>query len=238
MALHGDGGSGGPIASIRAVSALNDDSRRRMYEFSRRAGRPITRDEAAAEVGISRKLAAFHLDKLVDAGLLHARYEAVGGIRKVGRMPKVYEPTGADLQVSIPPRQPDLLAEILLTAVAAHQEPGSVVETALSTANLRGRELGERERGRLRPGRLSAERALTLVESTLALHGFEPTRTRQSCLRLRSCPFHSLAAREPEIVCGINHAYLSGVLTGLEATAVRAVLDPAGGDCCVDLTTD
>ena len=52
---------------------LADDLRRRMYEFIRRADGPVSRDEAAAAVGISRKLAAFHLDKLVDAGLLEAR---------------------------------------------------------------------------------------------------------------------------------------------------------------------
>ena len=54
------------------VGALDDDLRRRMYAYCRRAGHSVTRDEAAAHVGISRKLAAFHLDKLVDAGLLWA----------------------------------------------------------------------------------------------------------------------------------------------------------------------
>ncbi|WP_318216156.1 hypothetical protein [Streptomyces sp. SCL15-6] len=63
--------------------------------FIRRAGRAVTRDEAAAGFGISRKLAAFHLDELVDAGLLRARYEAPDGIRKVGRRPKVCEPIDA-----------------------------------------------------------------------------------------------------------------------------------------------
>ena len=33
----------------------------------------MSREEAAAHVGISRKLAAFHLDRLVEAGLLVAR---------------------------------------------------------------------------------------------------------------------------------------------------------------------
>jgi predicted ArsR family transcriptional regulator len=75
--------------AIDSVSVLSEDSRRRMFLFIRRAGHAVTRDEAATSVGISRKLAAFHLDKLVDAGLLRARYETPGGIRKVGRQPKV-----------------------------------------------------------------------------------------------------------------------------------------------------
>ena len=104
-------------AAIDSVSVLGEDSRRRMFAFIRRAGRAVTRDEAAASVGISRKLAAFHLDKLVDAGLLRARYETPGGIRKVGRQPKVYEPTDTQLTVSIPDRRHELLADLLLDAV-------------------------------------------------------------------------------------------------------------------------
>jgi len=55
---------------------------------------------------------------------------------------------------------------------------------------------------------------------------------------LRSGPFHPLAQAQPDAVCGINHAFLTGVLTGLQATTVRAVLDPEGGECCVELTAD
>ena len=55
--------------AIRAVAALDDEFRRGMYAFIRKARRPVTREEAAASVGISRKLAAFHLDKLVEADL-------------------------------------------------------------------------------------------------------------------------------------------------------------------------
>ena len=42
------------------------------------------------------KVGYFPWDKLIEAGVLRARYEPVGGIRKVGRTPKVYEPTAAD----------------------------------------------------------------------------------------------------------------------------------------------
>ncbi|MDP8929787.1 MAG: hypothetical protein M3O70_14755, partial [Actinomycetota bacterium] len=82
---RGDASAAPPLAALAAVAALADQLRRRLYEFVRRAHRPITREEAAASVGISRKLAAFHLDKLVEVGLLRAHYEPVGGIRKVGR---------------------------------------------------------------------------------------------------------------------------------------------------------
>ncbi|GII77245.1 transcriptional regulator [Sphaerisporangium rufum] len=226
-----------PDPAISAVAALDDALRQGMYAHIRRARRPVTRDEAAAAVGISRKLAAFHLDKLVDAGLLRARYEAVGGIRKVGRTPKVYEPADIDIRVTIPERRHEVLAGILVDAVLAAGEGDDARAAAVQVAGRRGAELGAAERARARPGRLGAERALTLVESLLARHGFEPGRESPTCLRLRNCPFHPLAAQAPDLVCGINHAFLSGMLTGLAATRVRAVLAPRPGECCVELSS-
>ena len=221
--------------AIRAVAALEDELRRGMYAFIRRARRPVTRDEAAASVGISRKLAAFHLDKLVEAGLLRARYQAVGGIRKAGRTPKVYEPSDVDIQISIPQRQPDILADILLDAVLAEGQAESARDAAMRVAGERGRCIGVIERERARPGRLGAERALTLATGVLERHGFEPAREAPTCVRLRNCPFHPLAAKAPELVCGINHAFLAGLLDGLDAPAVEAVLAPRPGECCVEL---
>lgn len=206
-----------------------------MYEFIRAARRPVTRDEAAAAVGISRKLAAFHLDKLVDAGALRARYQATGGVRRAGRIPKVYEPSEADIRISIPSRSPDFLAGILLAAVLAEDDAESARHAALRVARDQGVAVGAAERERTRPGRLGAERALTLVSGLLERRGFEPARVGPTCVRLRNCPFHPLAARAPEIVCGINQAFLAGILTGLEAPAVEAALRTPDGECCVEL---
>jgi predicted ArsR family transcriptional regulator len=225
------------VPAIRAVAALEDDLRRGMYAFCRRARRPVTRDEAAAEVGISRKLAAFHLDKLVDAGLLRAQYEPVDGIRKVGRTPKVYEPTDEPICVAIPVRQHDLLADVLIDAVLTEGPDESASDATLRVAHRRGSELGAQERQNSRPGRLGAERALTLAEAALARHGFEPHRAAPTRVRLRNCPFRPLTSKAPGLVCGINHALLAGFLDGLGAPTVQALLMPGTGECCVQLTT-
>ena len=223
------------VPAIRAVAALDDDLRRRMYGYCRAAGHPVTRDEAAAHVGISRKLAAFHLDKLVDAGLLRAQYGPVGGVRRVGRAPKVYEPTNEPVRVAIPERRHDLLAELLLDAVLTERADEQAADSALRVARDRGADLGVHERDSARPGRLGAERALTLAEVVLARRGFEPYRETPTAVRLRNCPFHPLAAKAPGLVCGINHAFLTGFLAGLGATTVQAVLVPTPGECCVRL---
>ncbi|WP_315973516.1 helix-turn-helix transcriptional regulator, partial [Streptomyces somaliensis] len=223
------------VSGMEAASVLADGVRRRLYDFIRRARRPVTREEAAADAGISAKLAAFHLDKIVAAGLLTSRYDSPGGIRKVGRKPKVYEPAGADVRVSIPERRPDVLAEILVDAVLDQRRDEDARSAALRTARSRGEELGATTRADNRPGRLGPERSLTLSESVLEDHGFEPERRAPTEVRLLNCPFHPLAARSPELVCGINHAFLGGFLTGLQATGVDAVLAPRPGRCCVEL---
>ncbi|WP_405743215.1 helix-turn-helix transcriptional regulator [Streptomyces sp. NBC_01525] len=222
-------------AAIDSLSVLGEDSRRQMFAFIRRQHRPVTRDEAAASVGISRKLAAFHLDKLVDAGLLRARYGSPGGIRRVGRQPKVYEPTDGHLHVSIPDRRHELLADLLLEAVLTEADGESATHAAVRTAGRRGREWGERERDQTRPGRLGAERGLSVCERMLGRHGFEPVRETPTQLRLLNCPFQPLAAKAPELVCGMNHAFITGYLQGLEVGGVEAVLAPRPGECCVQL---
>lgn len=213
---------------------LGEDVRRRLYEVVRAARRPVSRDEAAAAVGISRKLAAFHLDKLADAGLLRFRFDSRGA-RTVGRKPKVYEPADTAVQVSIPARRHELLAEILVRAVVSEGERETARTAAVRSAYERGHAVGATERDRLRPSRLGPERALTLAEEILGSFGFEPGRPRQDCVRLRNCLFQPIAAAEPELVCGLNHAFIRGLLEGLKATAVNAVLAPVTGECCVEL---
>jgi predicted ArsR family transcriptional regulator len=221
--------------AIRAIAALDDDLRWGMYEFIRAARRPVTRDEAAAAVGISRKLAAFHLDKLVDAGVLRAQYQQASGVRRPGRVPKVYEPSAMDIRVSIPPRSHDVLAGILMDAVAGQDSGESARDAVGRAARMRGERIGAAERQRARPGRLGAERALSLASTLLAEQGFEPARESPGRLRLRNCPFHPLTTAAPGLVCGLNHAFISGMMDGLEASGVDAVLDPRAGECCVEL---
>ena len=207
-----------------AVAALADTSRRALYDHVRRAGHPVGRDEAAGAAGISRRRAAFHLDKLVDAGLLRARHEAPPSRpRGRGRSPKVYEPASAGVTVTIPERRYELIAEILADAVAT--EPANADRAAVRLAHRRGMEVG-------------ARLPETGGELTGALEGlgFEPRREADGAVLLHNCPFHVLAVRQTELVCALNHAFVSGILAGLGETRMQALLVPRPGACCVRLT--
>lgn len=223
------------LDSIGAVAALGDRQRRRLYDAVRTARRPVTREEAALAVDISRKLAAFHLDKLVASGLLEVVESPVGQPRPVGRTPKRYQPVPNTVTVSVPARSYQELATVLVVAAATQTPTESASAARHRVGRARGRELGASiEHGRLR-GRLTPKRALAFVESVLAREGFEPYRPEKSCLRLSNCPFHPVTGCAPELVCGINVDYLGGLLEGLGIETLSVRFEPAPGECCVEI---
>jgi predicted ArsR family transcriptional regulator len=225
----------GPAAA--SIGALEDDLRRAMYLFIRQEGRAVTRDEAAAAVGISRKLAAFHLDKLEDKGLLVSHYARPPGRSGpgAGRSAKYYGISDEEIEVSLPAREYDVVGAILVDAIVASEGGGSAREAAARIAYEKGREVGEdvKKASGLRPP--GAERALAVAESVLAENGYEPYRDEQDALRLRNCPFHDLSRRSPELVCGLNKSFVEGILNGLGNDSVTADLDRRPGECCVRL---
>lgn len=208
---------------MAALAVLGDESRRRLLEFVRRARRPVTREEASAELGISRKLAAFHLDKLVASGLLQSRHGGPGP-RRVGRAPKVYEPTPHTVTISLPPRRNELLASLLAEAVTSHRPRENARDAAVRVARARGEAMGAEAHG--------ADISV-LLESL----GFEPAAAGTGRTVLNNCPFHPVAAQAPDLVCGMNHAFLCGYLAGAGRRDTVAVLAPRAGMCCVELRT-
>ncbi|MEQ7128801.1 hypothetical protein ABN034_30280 [Actinopolymorpha sp. B11F2] len=222
-----------------AVATLVDHGRRALYDYVRGQDHPVTRDEAAGATSMSHNLVAFHLDKLVDAGLLRARYEAPAGQpRGRGRAPKVYEATSQGVALTIPERRYALVGEILATAVA--EAPTDARTAALQGAYERGEQLGSLVRGQT-PRRDSADGPLEQVVALLAELGFEPAVTpaedpdSTGRLSVRNCPFHALAQRQPELVCNLNVAFVRGLLSGLGTRGLVVDLAPRPGHCCVEV---
>jgi predicted ArsR family transcriptional regulator len=85
------------------------------------------------------------------------------------------------------------------------------------------------------PQRAAASRIAAGFEAALADEGFEPARDDDGTIRLRNCPFHTLANQQRELVCGMNLALIEGVLSGARVRGLKAVLDPKPGMCCVAL---
>ena len=210
---------GGGLDALAALSNLVDPVRRRLYEYVTSRPGPVTRDEAAAAAGIGRTLAAYHLDKLTESGLLiEAGYARPGGRGGpgAGRPPKHYARADRELSVSVPARSYPLMASVLAEAVAA--DTTGAARTAAARA---ARQIGR------------AAAAGPDLETALRECGYEPARTKDGRIVLRNCPFHRLAKSHVDLVCGLNRDLIEGLLEGAGQGEGEAVLAPQDGRCCV-----
>lgn len=215
------------MGEISVIAVLADPVRRRLYNYVTEQPHGISRSEAAQAVGIQRTLAAFHLDRLAEAGLVEVTFARPAGRSGpgAGRPAKLYRRTTAEHQVSVPPRDYRTAAELLAEAV---DMTGAEPELQRS-ARSRGAAAGQAAR-RQSPGQADDD----LVTGTLAAQGYQPYRDGGD-VRLRNCPFHLLASRHPPLICGMNLALLEGLLAGAAAGGLTALLDPRPGECCVVL---
>jgi predicted ArsR family transcriptional regulator len=90
---------------LASLSSLDDPVRSRLYRYVSGCAGPVGRDEAAAAAGVGRALAVYHLDKLVEAGLLTASYQrpAGRGGPGAGRPAKLYARSGREFTVGFAP---------------------------------------------------------------------------------------------------------------------------------------
>ncbi|WP_394849164.1 hypothetical protein LZC95_17165 [Pendulispora brunnea] len=211
---------------LGALTQLHDPVRRALYEFVAQHGGDVGRGEAAEATGISRTLAAFHLDKLVEAGLLDARFKSPEKKGPgSGRPAKVYRRAPTEKVVSLPPRDYAALASVLADAV----DLLGGEEQAEKAARAAGVRLGKRAVKQNAAGK--SRKALAVLD-VLQERGYEP-RVEGSCIRLRNCPFHVLAKEHPVLVCSMNLALCQGLLEGLGDEPSKASMDPRPGECCV-----
>jgi predicted ArsR family transcriptional regulator len=206
-------------SGLAALTALTDGVRRAAYRVVLVAGDgPVGRDEVARALDVGRTLAAFHLDKLVDVGLLEVSYARRNGRTGpgAGRPAKLYRVSTAEHAVSVPSRDYRTAAELLADSVERAGADTELFDVA-------------REHGRRTPPG-------TDVRDLLTAHGYLPEETPAG-IRLNNCPFHRLAEQFPPLICGMSLAMISGLLDGAGASADwQAEMDAAPGRCCVVLS--
>lgn len=214
---------------IGAVAVLADPTRRRLYDAVGAASGPIGREEAARAAAVPVHSARFHLDKLVDAGLLDISYARLTGRTGpgAGRPAKLYRRSQVDVAVSLPRRSYDLVGGVLASAVERTLRGGDAKEALYEEAMARGRALGSSYDG--------AGDDLDRASGALAEEGFEPRRDGDEVC-LHNCPFDALVEAHTELVCGLNLDFVSGVLDGLGCSSARARLQPDADHCCVRVT--
>jgi predicted ArsR family transcriptional regulator len=217
---------------IRAVALLEEPTRRRLYEMVVAGGQPVGRDDAAEALGISRELAAFHLDRLAGAGLLDVEYRRRNGKTGpgAGRPAKLYRRASGEVAVSLPARHYDLAADLMATAIE-RLDPGVGAEALAAVARERGAATGADARRTL--DRAEPPAGIETLVAALRDAGFEPDVDAEAgTVGLRNCPYRALAGAHRDLTCGMNLAWAEGVIEGL-ASPVDVELAPGAGRCCV-----
>jgi predicted ArsR family transcriptional regulator len=195
--------------SLDAIGTLREPVRRAVYEYAVARPDPVSRNDVADALGIGRTLAAFHLDKLAEAGLLETAYAPRSGGPGAGRPAKLYRRSAAEHSVTLPPRDYRLLADMLAAAV----EHVGAEPAAYAAARTQGARFAEGE-----------------VTRRLEALGYQPVEDADGTIRLRNCPFHALAQAYAPLVCGVNLALIEGLLGDGDRVAR---LDPGPSGCCV-----
>lgn len=195
------------------------ESRSRALAVLHDAGRPLTVNDVARLLSLHPNTARFHLDGLVDAGLVERQAEDRD---RPGRPRTLYAALPGSSGAG--QRNYRLLAEILTSYLAA-QVPGAA-KSALQAGTTWGRYLAERPPPYRRTDAAEATRQLV---SMLDEIGFAPEPTtvgRKRQILLHYCPFREAAVEHRDVVCSIHLGLMQGLLAELDAPLVAERLDP------------
>jgi predicted ArsR family transcriptional regulator len=212
--------------AIRELSAPGEDalpalgeSRARVLAALQDAGRPLGVGEVAERVDLHANTARFHLDALVEAGMVERANEE----REQPGRPRALYAARPDV-ARTGQRSYRLLAEILTSYVAA--ETPDPARAAAQAGQAWGRYLADRP-----PPfhRTDVEAATTQLVATLGEIGFAPeavTTGRKRQILLHHCPFREAAEQHREVVCAIHLGLMRGLLAEINAPLDAERLDP------------
>jgi predicted ArsR family transcriptional regulator len=228
---------------LAAIAALEEPNRRRLYDLVAGSHDDVGRDQAADRLGMSRELAAFHLDRLVQAGLLEASYRRLSGRTGpgAGRPAKVYRRAREDVAVSFPPRRYGEIADLFAEGLAElGREVGedTVAQALAAPARARGRAVGEAAAEAVAEPAPSSqgsrhERLVDSLRAVLERAGYEPAEDASGAIALCNCPYRAVAQAHRDLTCGTNFAWAEGVLDGLGDAGLSAEFVPGTERCCV-----
>jgi predicted ArsR family transcriptional regulator len=220
---------------VTSIAALAEPVRRELYLYVVGQAAPVSREQAAAAVGVARHVAKFNLDKLEEENLLDVEYARPSGRGGpgAGRPAKLYKRSAREVEVSLPERRYDLAAQVMAQAITQAEEQAVPIAHAVrDAARDAGRTLGAevRQRAGTRPSRESQLRAM---QDVLTDQGYQPRAAEDGGLALANCPFHALAQAHRTLMCGINRDLIDSLVQAAGSRDIRAELTPSPGACCV-----
>jgi predicted ArsR family transcriptional regulator len=238
---------------VAGVGALAEPARWALYRYVASQPDPVGREQAATSVGLPLHSVKFHLDRLVEEGLLEVEFRRLSGRTGpgAGRPSKLYRRSSRQFSVSLPERRYHLAGDVLASAIDRSIRYSVPIDEAVrEAAAVEGRRLALVSEEEDAVGDATDDSAATAphtadvssrsdldrTATVLARHGYEP-RVSEGEICLANCPFDRLATEYTDLVCGMNLALIDGVIEGLGLRAVDAELAPQPGYCCVKVSS-
>jgi predicted ArsR family transcriptional regulator len=208
---------------------------------ARRSADGLSAGELADRFGLHVTTMRFHLDQLVEAGLVTSRFQRGSG---AGRPRKVYSIAHGSLDAVSPERSFALLSEILVESLGtddAHLPPEELA-ARWSRRRVRRERL---ESGAREPSTTAGQwlGKIGVMVDVLEEWGYVPEVStteggRLARVALHGCPFIELARRNTALICGIHRGLVRGVLDELGEEGATISLTPfvTSHLCIADIT--
>lgn len=208
---------------LRALAALGDPVRKKLFELVRDADAPLSRDDCAEELGLPKSTIRAHLDRLVKEQLLTVEFRKIGDRTGPGsgRPTKLYAAARREISASVPPRHYDLAASLLAAGVQRSIESGEGIEASLA-------EVAHQEG--MRMGQVAGD-----IHTLLLQNGYSPEPDDEGGTIMANCPFHRLSQDHQGVVCSLNGSLLSGALEGCGDDRHDLAPDVEISHCCARL---
>jgi len=179
----------------RAVSALQDPTRRAILLDFYLNGAERTVDNVAEAAGVHRTVAFSHLERLAALG-----YLGTSQLRgKAGKPAKLYRLTARPIELSYPMRRFELLAGLLATSLKEFGNKG--IQVAKETGFRYGASLINRPASSVQE-----------VFGQLAHLGSDYSLEPNDLMVARNCVFRDACRQNPEVVCQLHAGLLEGAL--------------------------
>lgn len=217
---------------VKGVASLENPLSRHTYQLVTDRGW-LSRDQVAQALELARSVATFHLEKLVDSGLLKVRYQRLSGKSGpgAGRPTKLYGRADREFDISLPPRQYDLAGSLLADAITRADSDGMAIGEAVAQV---ARESGQLA-GAQNPQQQDGSAPYMALIEVLAQNGYEPKMQGRQ-ITMQNCPFDNLAEQYRDLICRMNFEFIAGVVEGAgESERYTPRLAPEAGYCCVRL---
>ncbi|MGE5675190.1 MAG: helix-turn-helix transcriptional regulator [Mycobacterium leprae] len=225
----------------KVSAVLSDPTRYRIYQHVLQTSRPVSVADVAERFALHPNVARMHLGKLVDIGLLVAEAEKKA---KGGRPGNVYKPSGHAVSLTVPARDFQLLADLLVQSLVLTGEGGK--EAIEQIGRTFGRRLGQQAvemtipEAPVEKAPENEEELIRTCAQALERLGVATYTMRQKDgsvnLVLRTCGFKEVATAHPEQVCHLCQAMVEGVtqtLAEAKPTVRQSATVPKGDSECV-----